>query len=295
MALPYDDTEYTQVIRLNANANFETFKAPGYVFVASSRPVAERQYVREMTLARGRLLYEVWDHWDECNFGYICPEHVYAEARRHRLTSAPNLWPEESVQTRQGLQRMYNHVKHHYPRAPHVAVKGAAETLYLQLYGRAATRIDVERAVCRYVQYYWTSFEFRVRSMRQNEEEVKKMVKPRMRELLWSWLEHGTRASEVVALWERNGLLDACGERGQFSYGAKRFSKGSPKTVSIRDNPILPIRLSTNFTAQMPTALVPAQSVTTETPDISGSTGDVPSDEDGLPLDPRGADESKYD
>ena len=60
--------------------------------------------------------------------------------------------------------------------------------------------------------------------MRQNEDEVKWMVKPRMRELLWSWLEQGTRANEVVALWERNGLLDACGERGQFSYGASALT-----------------------------------------------------------------------
>lgn len=224
MSLLYDDTEYTQVIRLNANADFETLQATGYVFVANTRPVAERQYVREMTLARGRLLYEVWDRWDERIFGYVCPEQVNAEARRHLLASAPNLWPEESLQTRQGLQRMYEQVKHHYPRAPHVALKGAAETLYLQLYGRAATRIDVERAVCRYVKYYWTSFEFRVRNMRQNEEEVKKMVKPRMREVLWSWVEQWTRANEVVALWERDGLLDTRNERAQFSFEASALT-----------------------------------------------------------------------
>ncbi|KAI7551276.1 hypothetical protein KC331_g2648 [Hortaea werneckii] len=203
MALPYDDTEYTQVIRLKANTDSETFKAPGYVFVASTRPVAERQYVREMTLARGRLLYEVWDHWNECIFGYICPEQVNAEARRHLLASAPNLWPEESAQTQQRLQRMYDQVKHNYPRAPHVALKGAAETLYLQLYGRAATRIDVERA---------------------NEEEVKKMVKPRMREVLWSWVEQWTRANEVVALWERDGLLDTRNERAQFIFEASALT-----------------------------------------------------------------------
>ncbi|RMY49628.1 hypothetical protein D0865_07374 [Hortaea werneckii] len=218
MALPYDDTEYAHVIRLNANADFETFKAPGYVFVASTRPVAERQYVRDMTLARGRLLYEVWDLWNECISGYICPEQVNAEARRHLLASAPNLWPEESAQTRQGLQRTYDQVKHHYPRAPHVALKGAAETLYLQLYGRAATRIDVERA------YYWTSFEFRVRNMRQNKEEVIKMVKPRMREVLWSWVEQWTRANEVVALWERDGLLDTRNDRAQFSFEANALT-----------------------------------------------------------------------
>lgn len=45
----------------------------------------------------------------------------------------------------------------------------------------------------------------------------------------------------------------------------------------------------------MPTALVPAQSVTTETPGIGGSTGDALSNGDGLPLDPCGVDKGKYD
>ncbi|KAI7183150.1 hypothetical protein KC316_g8091 [Hortaea werneckii] len=50
-----------------------------------------------------------------------------------------------------------------------------------------------------------------------------------------------------------------------------------------------------NFTTQMPTALVPAQSVTKGIPGIGGSTDDVPSNEDGLPLDPCGVDKGKYD
>ncbi|KAI7159962.1 hypothetical protein KC349_g3819 [Hortaea werneckii] len=50
-----------------------------------------------------------------------------------------------------------------------------------------------------------------------------------------------------------------------------------------------------NFTTQMPTALVPVQSVTKGIPGIGGSTGDVPSNEDGLPLDPCGVDKGKYD
>lgn len=50
-----------------------------------------------------------------------------------------------------------------------------------------------------------------------------------------------------------------------------------------------------NFTTQMSTALVPAQSVQNQPSGIEGFTGDGPSNDDGLPLDPCGVDKGKYD
>lgn len=53
-------SEYGDVVRITSSQNYEVLKRDGYAYIAEHKPLAARQYCRDMTIARGRILYEVW-------------------------------------------------------------------------------------------------------------------------------------------------------------------------------------------------------------------------------------------
>lgn len=53
-------TEYGEVVRVTESRDFQVLKQDGYAFISEHKPLTFRQYCREMTMARGRILYEVW-------------------------------------------------------------------------------------------------------------------------------------------------------------------------------------------------------------------------------------------
>ncbi|KAI7219055.1 hypothetical protein KC333_g3193 [Hortaea werneckii] len=95
-------------------------------------------------------------------------------------------------------------------------------------------------------------------------------------------------------LTDAYGILTTLNERSAFPAQQKAFPRLTNNGLDKRQpEPVDPTFY--NFTIPMPTALVPVQSVTKGIPGIGGSTGDVPRNEDGLPLDPCGVDKGKYD
>ena len=86
------------------------------------------------------------------------------------------------------LQHTYDRVTNLLPRIPAVAAKSVAEDLYHRFRRRPFTKRAIEDSVVVYVRHKWTSYDFRVTTMKQDEDEVVEMIKPRMREVLQSWL-----------------------------------------------------------------------------------------------------------
>ncbi|KAK4540075.1 hypothetical protein LTR36_009816 [Oleoguttula mirabilis] len=207
-----DFSEYDEVIRVNPSQDYEILKRDGYAFISEQKPLAARQYCRDMTLARGRILYQVWDQWTAQTLGYIVPEEILSEAKAYRPGSALNPWPEEPAHTRNLLQHVYERLTIQFERIPHTAAKSVAEEIHHALRRRPMTKRAIEDAVVEHVRLRWTSYEFRVKNMvpsLQRECEVVEMIKPRMREVLRSWLPQYISGEALVELWERHGLLDA--------------------------------------------------------------------------------------
>lgn len=206
-------SEYEQVIRLEATYDHDVLVPPGYIFVSDWKPVAARQYVRETTLARGRILYEVWNTWANAILGYACPEDILTEAKAYRPSSVLSLWPEEPGRARCSLQHNYDRVKHQFPLAPHVAAKAVAEHLSDRSRACPIKKRDVEDAVVEHVKLKWTSHGFRGLHMHQRPQEVEELVRPRVRDVLRSWLDEHARGDALIQLWDRHGLRESSDDR----------------------------------------------------------------------------------
>ena len=73
--------EYSNLVRVSEN----TAVPSGYAFVSEfAVPVIVKQLTRQLTFARGRILYEVFDEWKEIVIGYIAPESIVALALQYK-------------------------------------------------------------------------------------------------------------------------------------------------------------------------------------------------------------------
>lgn len=75
--------EYGTVIRIDNR----TLPLPPatHQLVLHTEPLHIQQFCRTMTLAQGRILYEIWDtteRWHPRSQGYFVPSHLVAEARK---------------------------------------------------------------------------------------------------------------------------------------------------------------------------------------------------------------------
>ncbi|KAK5122955.1 hypothetical protein LTR85_003520 [Meristemomyces frigidus] len=202
-------SEYGELIRVTPSQDYEIMRYDGYTFVSEQKPLAARQYCREMTLARGRILYEVWDQWTEQVLGYIVPEKISNEAKAYTPGSALSPWPEEPTPVRSLLQHAYDRVTISFERIPHIAAKSIAEAIHHTLRRRPLTKRAIEDSVVEHVRHRWTSYEFRIMNMKQKETEVLEMINPRMRDVLQSWLPQYVSGEALVELWSKHMLLDA--------------------------------------------------------------------------------------
>ena len=75
------DREYNTVIRVTANRPIHN-----YTLILNTEPLHVRQYCRTLTLAQGRILYELWEDTalldrDPRVLGQFVPSHLAEEAR----------------------------------------------------------------------------------------------------------------------------------------------------------------------------------------------------------------------
>lgn len=83
MATPPAANEYGTVFRIHTNRPIHS-----YTIVLNTKPLHVRQYCRTLTLAQGRILYELWEEYDDPRLqwhpkciGYFVPSHLAEEAR----------------------------------------------------------------------------------------------------------------------------------------------------------------------------------------------------------------------
>lgn len=159
--------------------------------------------------------------------GYFVPEEILGEAKAYRPNAALAPWPDEPMHVRTMLRHAQDIVVAQFPRVHAVSAKAVAEDAYQKLRRRPMTKRAIEDCVVEHVRRKWTSYDFRVVHMKQKEAETVETVKPRMREVLQSWLPHYVSGESLVDFWSRHDLLDAEDGEGKGRYEDVAFKMPS--------------------------------------------------------------------
>lgn len=174
-----------------------------------------------MTLAQGRVLYEVWDdnysqglHWLTPHLlSYLVPSHILAEARELSCRDVREDWKVRQPCVRGRYEAAWEVVVKHWPEMPIFAARRVVERV-MRL-GSGWGREQVEEAVVRFGLRNWTSYWVRLGGG-GDEEEVKRVVAERLRGVLRSWMRVDVGEGEARRLFEKHGLLE---DEVQVSYG----------------------------------------------------------------------------
>ncbi|KAM3424912.1 hypothetical protein BST61_g6886 [Cercospora zeina] len=171
-------------------------------------PVAIIQYARDMTLARGRIIYEIFSNQERRLIGYAVPSHIHLEANQNcRKGNDPCLaWADLPAQIRTDHWNAYRKVLDQFPNIHATAARLIAERLVS--HNTQVTNSNIEKAVVDHVAHMWTSYSFRL-EQGESKEAVIKAISPRMRQLLGNWMGPNARAERLGDLWRRWDLLDA--------------------------------------------------------------------------------------
>lgn len=216
--------EYDTVIRLdNAYPS-----PPSHDLVADTEPLHVRQFCRIMTLAQGRVLYDVWERigWQERRVGYLVPSHVVFEARKISGREVAQHWRDlPPVKARQ-YESAWKAVVGSWPRMQVFGVRRVVERL-VRL-GLGDRLLVVEDAVVRYARRNWTSYWLRMSAGRGNEfgleERVCEAVAERLRGVLMDWMEADVSLQHVQSVFERHGLAEVREKNVQETRHCARFS-----------------------------------------------------------------------
>lgn len=178
----------------------------GLKFISMQEPVAVIQYARDMTLARGRIIYEVFNQERRLT-GYAVPSHIHLEANQNcRKGNDPRLvWADLPALVRTAHWDAHRKVLDQFSNIDATAARLIAERLIS--HNTQVTNSNIEKAVVDYVAHMWTSYSFRL-EQGDSTQAVVKAINPRMREVLGNWLGPDARAERIGDLWRRWDLLD---------------------------------------------------------------------------------------
>ena len=192
-----------------------------HTFLSSKEPLPIVQYARDMTLARGRILYEVTDaHYVSSRgvlfmnqgrhrvIGYVIPRPILFEAieRGRKSGSLDVAYAYMSKQERVTFFGIYRRVLEKFPRIDENAVRIIAERL--AGHGTQVTNSNIESAVIDHVSYMWTPYLFRI-EQGQSKESAKEAIKPRSRDVLTRWISRDVSLKQIHDFWRRWDLVDA--------------------------------------------------------------------------------------
>ena len=90
MASQLRQNEYSEVIRLS----YDRDTPPGHTFISSISPLTVQRLSRELSLARGRIIYEVWDTWSHTIAGYSVPSDIAVVASLYNHGISTKIWNE---------------------------------------------------------------------------------------------------------------------------------------------------------------------------------------------------------
>ncbi|KAK3725956.1 hypothetical protein LTR37_000104 [Vermiconidia calcicola] len=246
MASPTPTNEYSDIIRLS-----EHFRLPfGYTLLPSTSPITVLHLSRDLTLSRGRICYEMWDSWEEKVSGYVVPSEVVAAARDYKDGVSTKHWSGLPIDRRNVLWYAHRLLKERFPRIPAIAALRIAEKA--ERIGWQDRKEELEGMVVEHVNVEYTSFTFRLQyfenqlgppptpwtfsanlgdfydvqrqyrtELKIHEEEVVKIVEPRMREVLKSWLPTSVSSLELTKFWRTHHLLESGSAKMDSFYGAE--------------------------------------------------------------------------
>ncbi|KAK4552885.1 hypothetical protein LTR86_010017 [Recurvomyces mirabilis] len=191
--------EYGQVVRVEVDTDREIPWCDGYIFVGETKPLEARVYCREITLARGRILYEVKLRRTGSTIGYSVPREILEEAKAYRSGSVLKSWTEEPYSIRQVLQGAHEMVLEQFPRIPSYSARMVAQEFKRE--SITPRKAEIEGAVVAHAQKSYTSFKYRVRDLGEREADVLKLIRSRMREMLESWLPRDVLSSKLRSIF----------------------------------------------------------------------------------------------
>ena len=234
--LPNLSNEYCSLIRLVPDRPAPT----GLILVSSTAPALFQQLCRTLTFARGLTLYEVWDDWNQTATGYLVPSPVAALASEYKHGFSPDGWTNLPLHERNRLKHARSLLVERFPRMPHISVVRIAERAQREHWN--GDKRKLEERVVNHVRHEWTSYETRLehyvrypqftglpnedrtagaesqRGMKLNrkKDEVLELVKPRMRDVLLSWLPKDVISSDLTNFWRRHHLFDSADGYGEY-------------------------------------------------------------------------------
>ena len=228
--------EYCRVIRLVSDR-----PAPsGFTLVSSTAPALFQQLCRTLTFARGLVLYEVWDDWNQTATGYLVPSPIAALTLEYKHGFSPERWDNLPLHQRNKLKHARALLLERFPRMPDIAVIRIAERAQREQW--SGDKKKLEERVINHVRHEWTSYETHLEhyvrypqftglpngdrtaaaenqrrtKLSRKKDEVLEMVKLRMRDVLLSWLPNDISSLELTSFWRRHHLFDSTDGHGEY-------------------------------------------------------------------------------
>lgn len=239
--------EYNTIVSLT-----RPFSTPiGQTYISTyDAPLNVLQLCCSRTLGRGRILYEVHDEGSSGVIGYVVPTDVSQFAHKYKHGVSLAGWNGCGYVQDQVLRRAFALLQRRFPQIPEVDAKEISE-LALQRRWRYDEDM-LEEVVVDYILHEWTSYDFRIYgsgedparsgrelSMRFGEkhQQVFEIVKPRLREMIRSWLPGQVIGRDLNAFYARHRLSDDSSQGKEDSttevrYDTTRSYYGGAETIA---------------------------------------------------------------
>ena len=171
----------------------------GHELILDSEPLHIRQYCRTMTLAQGRILYQLWDDGQPWNTtrhcGYIVPKFIVQEARGISVNDRKEDWKGLHPLKRRQYEEAWDAVVKAWPRIPIFGARRVVEEMMNMRGGKKG----VNEAVESYARRYWTSYRAKLEAKGVSEwnaswtelKEIEEQVAGKLREVLGKWASSG--------------------------------------------------------------------------------------------------------
>ena len=222
--------EYSSIVRLENDVK----TPPGHTFISSSLSPTVQQLSRDLTLARGRILYEVWDSWNHTIDGYLVPSSIASIAMQCKDGVRTEAWEGLPSHQQNAIRQIHTTILRHFPRIPAASAIRVAEKA--QREKSSVRKSTIEERVVQHARHEWTSYDLKLESSHRlnqppsawsgietiqvrrrlyqehytaKKAETPASAKPRMREVLRSWLPEDISSTELALFWRKHDLFDA--------------------------------------------------------------------------------------
>lgn len=211
----HNPPEYGTVLRLDRRAESISLDHD-FIQIGGTKPQL-LQFSRSLTLAQGRILYEIWDSRIEQHVGYGVPSRVLSEVRSADRMDIDGEWKHAPPLRRRRLLNAKHMVVQLFPRMPWLGIVRVVERMVRLRVD--VTRDSVEDAVVRYALHQWTNYFLRLEScgvaeddgyvvISSADEHARAAVTERLKSVLLSWMHPMAEQDAVLGITERQSLVN---------------------------------------------------------------------------------------